>query len=139
MGKRSKEDEARFEQAVKEVFRIYMESIVEGNIDKWITVWDEDGVQLPPGSPMRVGRTAIKKAVGADLTAFVYYDPQWGSVHTFVDDEYGFAYGTASFKRRTKATGEVLTIDLKFETIFRRQADGSWKIYRDCFNSNVPR
>jgi ketosteroid isomerase-like protein len=38
----------------------------------------------------------------------------------------------------SKATGNVAHVDGKFLTIFRKQPDGSWKIYRDCFNSNVP-
>lgn len=26
----------------------------------------------------------------------------------------------------------------KYLTVFRKQADGSWKIFRDCFNLDVP-
>ncbi len=32
--------------------------------------------------------------------------------------------------------GNEIEADGKFMTIFRRQEDGSWKIYRDIFNSN---
>jgi ketosteroid isomerase-like protein len=37
-----------------------------------------------------------------------------------------------------KAGGPESLFDGKFLTVFKRQPDGSWKIYRDCFNSNVP-
>ena len=32
--------------------------------------------------------------------------------------------------------GRVWFVDGKYLTIFKRQPDGSWKAYRDCFNSN---
>ena len=37
-----------------------------------------------------------------------------------------------------KAGGEPLYMDSKDLSIMERQADGSWKIYWDIFNSNVP-
>jgi ketosteroid isomerase-like protein len=37
-----------------------------------------------------------------------------------------------------KKTGKKTVVDAKNLAIFKRQPDGSWKIYRDCFNSNLP-
>jgi ketosteroid isomerase-like protein len=37
-----------------------------------------------------------------------------------------------------KDGGEPIPYDGKFLTIFKRQSDGSWKIHRDIYNSNVP-
>jgi len=37
-----------------------------------------------------------------------------------------------------KAGGKTIKLDGKYLTILERQADGSWKIAIDCFNSNVP-
>jgi ketosteroid isomerase-like protein len=36
------------------------------------------------------------------------------------------------------AGGKEARVDGKFLTIFKKQSDGSCKIYRDCFNSNTP-
>jgi ketosteroid isomerase-like protein len=33
--------------------------------------------------------------------------------------------------------GRPISIDGKYMTILERQADGSWKIHRDIFNSNT--
>ncbi len=127
-----------FEHAAKQVLATYLQSVSQGDLATWISLWDEEGIQLPPGSPMRVGRAAIEQALARDFASFVYYDSAYGSISTLVDHDYGFAWGTAVYKCRARASGQVRHIDMKFETIFRRQADGSWKIYRDCFNSNVP-
>jgi ketosteroid isomerase-like protein len=51
---------------------------------------------------------------------------------------FGFARGTYSALLVPKAGGEEIPIDGKYLTIFKKQADGTWKIYRDAFNSSVP-
>jgi len=40
-------------------------------------------------------------------------------------------------RKKIKKNGETLRATLQ-ETHTKRPPDGSWKIYRDCFNSNVP-
>ncbi|MEZ4715137.1 MAG: DUF4440 domain-containing protein [Caldilineaceae bacterium] len=37
-----------------------------------------------------------------------------------------------------KAGGDDVYIDGKYMSVLMRQPDGSWKLYRDIFNSNVP-
>jgi ketosteroid isomerase-like protein len=50
----------------------------------------------------------------------------------------GFARGTYTFRLKDLADGQVMEYDGKYLTVFKKQPDGSWKIYRDCFNSNTP-
>ena len=52
--------------------------------------------------------------------------------------DWAFARGTYQATLTPKAGGAAGSIDGKYMTILTRQADGSWKIYRDIFNSNVP-
>jgi ketosteroid isomerase-like protein len=49
-----------------------------------------------------------------------------------------FARGMYSATLVPKAGGAQIPIDGKFLTILARQPDGSWKIWRDIFNSNQP-
>ncbi|HUX14103.1 MAG TPA: DUF4440 domain-containing protein [Spirochaetia bacterium] len=49
-----------------------------------------------------------------------------------------FARGTIVAEKSPPDGAEKQLIDSKFLTVFRMQTDGSWKIYRDCFNSNKP-
>jgi ketosteroid isomerase-like protein len=39
---------------------------------------------------------------------------------------------------KPQAGGPEAAINGKYLTVFKKQSDGSWKIYRDCFNSNTP-
>jgi ketosteroid isomerase-like protein len=127
-----------FAAYVKATWDKYSAHMIAEDAEGWIALWDEEGVQLPPGAPMVVGRPAIRKAIDAS-----YGSVNWEAFSikisgTFVDHDLGFAYGNYTFTVQPRAGGPKVLGDGKYETIFRRQADGSWKIFRDCFNSNVP-
>lgn len=126
-----------FERAVKATWDSYGATLLAGDVDGWIALWDEGGVQLPPNAAMNVGIPAIKKSMSATLAAMKFEKFAIGVSGTFVDHEYGFVYGNYTYTLVPKAGGAQILGDGKYETIFKRQADGSWKIFRDCFNSNV--
>ena len=52
--------------------------------------------------------------------------------------DFQFSHGTYIDKMVLKSVGKELMFDGKFLTIFKRQPDGSLKIYRDAYNSNIP-
>lgn len=55
-----------------------------------------------------------------------------------VAGDWGFARGTATTVKKPKTGGAAANINGKFTTIFKKQADGSWKIYWDCMNVDAP-
>ena len=48
------------------------------------------------------------------------------------------AYARGQYVSDRIVNGAQVRVDGKFLTILRCQADGTWKMYRDCFNSNLP-
>ncbi|MHC4533430.1 MAG: YybH family protein, partial [Planctomycetota bacterium] len=54
------------------------------------------------------------------------------------DGDLGYAWGNYTLSLIPKAGGDTAYVDGKYLTVSKRQADGSWKISHDCFNSNVP-
>jgi ketosteroid isomerase-like protein len=55
-----------------------------------------------------------------------------------VSDDLAFARGTYSMDFIIKANGAVIPYEGKYLTVFKKQSDGSWKIYRDSYSSNTP-
>jgi ketosteroid isomerase-like protein len=53
-----------------------------------------------------------------------------------VAGDWAYSRGTYSATLTPKAGGEPREDSGKYLTILERQSDGSWKIARDCFNSN---
>jgi ketosteroid isomerase-like protein len=45
-----------------------------------------------------------------------------------------FSSGAFTRTKKPKTVGPEIFFDDKFLTIFKRQPDGTWRIYRDCFN-----
>jgi hypothetical protein len=127
-----------FEQVVKDTWVTYSNLWIAGDIDNWIKLWDSGGVQLPPGSPMKMSVAEIAKSSKDAQAAYKWTKFVISISGTFVDKTYGFAYGNYTYTFEPRAGGAAITAEGKYETIFKRQADGSWKIFRDCFNSNVP-
>jgi ketosteroid isomerase-like protein len=126
-----------FEKAVNAIWEKYSATLLAGDINGWIALWDEGGVQLPPNAPMNVGIPAIKKSMMATFAAVKFEKFAIAISGTFVDHKYGFVYGNYTYTLAPKAGGVKILGDGKYETILKRQPDGSWRIFRDCFNSNL--
>ena len=123
--------------AINEIWTQYSSSLNSGDIDLWISLWTDNGVQMPPDSPPVIGKEQIRGRNKGVLDQFTF---NMGITNEEVEvaGDWAFARGTYTAILTPKAGGETIDIDGKYLTILKRQVDGSWKIFRDCFNSNVP-
>jgi ketosteroid isomerase-like protein len=108
-----------------------------GDADAWIKLWDDRGVQLTPGAPANVGKDAILRAMRGAFETNDYQEMVINNEEVEVSGDFGFARGTYSLLLVPRAGGDGIPLDGKYLTIFKKQPDGIWKIYRDAFNSNV--
>ncbi|MDQ6636031.1 MAG: SgcJ/EcaC family oxidoreductase [Gemmatimonadota bacterium] len=123
--------------AVDAIFAKYAASLGAGDADAWSTLWVEEGVQLPPDAPPVVGKAAIREKLRSVLARF-HFAMRIRTEEVRTGGDWAFARGTYAATLTPKAGGAPIAIDGKFLTIFLRQPDGSWRIYRDIFNSNAP-
>ena len=118
-------DTAADEDAILKIWSTYTEARVAGDAETWLSLWDEEGVRLPPGAP------AVDFATFAPGTAERFAKPpasmEIKSEEIVVTDDWAFSRGNFTVNE---------ALEGKFLTIFRRQDDGSWRIYRDAFNFN---
>jgi len=124
--------------AVKDMLNQYAKGCRTGDFDFWMSLWADDGVQMPPDAPARVGKEQIRENMKPVFDQF--------NLKIGVDIVEGKVYGDLGLTRCTytldlspKAGGETIHAmsDGKALTVYGRQSDGSWKIVYDCFNSNV--
>jgi ketosteroid isomerase-like protein len=124
--------EAEDQAAIKDLWATYAKLVVIGDVDAakaWLTLYDAQGIQMPPGIPARpksVLDEVIPKAWSPDRADAMNIDPQ----EIVILGDYAYTRGLYTVSSKA---GDV---DGKFMTILKRQNDGSWKIYRDIFNSN---
>ncbi|HEY4648681.1 MAG TPA: SgcJ/EcaC family oxidoreductase [Gemmatimonadales bacterium] len=122
--------------AVENVWKEYAASLNAGDIDRWMALWTEDGVQLPPNEPPVVGKEKIRARNGAVLQTFTF---EIGITNQEVSTAGDWAYSRGSYRATLtpRGGGPAIPVDGKYMTILTRQPGGGWKIHRDIFNSNV--
>ncbi|HEU4682596.1 MAG TPA: nuclear transport factor 2 family protein, partial [Gemmatimonadales bacterium] len=107
-----------------------------GDIDRWVALWTEDGIQMPPDEPAVVGKERIRARNQHVLDQFTF-DIGITNEESRTAGDWGFARGTYKATLTPKKGRKSIPINGKYMTILARQGDGSWKIHRDIFNSNV--
>jgi uncharacterized protein (TIGR02246 family) len=136
--KNEEADRAADVRAVKEVLTQYGEATNAGDFDRWISLWATDGTRMAPNSPPQFGRAQIEEAIKPAFDAFDL-DMTIQIEEARVDGDLGMTRCTYTFKLTPKGGGDEMVVDPdgKALTLYERQADGSWKIVYDCFNTNV--
>jgi uncharacterized protein (TIGR02246 family) len=126
--------------AIKEVLNQYVVACNTGDFDLWISLWADDGVQMPPDENSVIGKKQIREAnkpgfnqMNLDIAITNIEDVK-------VYGDLGLTYCNYTLAVTPKVGGETVIVmpDGKVLTLYERQSDGSWKILYDCFNSNAP-
>lgn len=127
-----------FKNAARSIWDTCVETMNNGDLDRWIGLWEEDGIQMPPNCSSRKGRAAILAALRADFRGCDMRNFSIVLEEAVADGGLGFCSGTYTYLKVRKSDGHSAAIDGKYLTVFRGRSDGSWKILRDCFNANNP-
>ena len=123
--------------AVNDIWDQYSSSLNSGDIDLWMSLWTDNGVQMPPGEPPVIGKDQIRARNKAVLDQFTF-NMGITNEEVGVAGDWAFARGTYKATLTPQQEGEATFVDGKYMTILERQPDGGWKIHLDIFNSNVP-
>jgi uncharacterized protein (TIGR02246 family) len=123
---------------VYELWNEYADALNAGDLERWISLWIEDGIQMLPGTPRRIGKAQIRRGM---QRLFVLFDTrkmviQPEEVRILGDRAY--SHGTYEFEIAPKQGGEPRSCSGKFLDILEKQVDGSWKIAIDCHNYSMP-
>ena len=126
--------------AIKEMLNQYATGLNTGDFNLWISLWADEGVQMPPDAPVRVGKEKIREEMKPAFDQMNLKGEITSIEEARVYGDFGLTRCEYWIKGTPKVGGE--TVDVmksgKALTLYERQSDGSWKIVYDCFNSNVP-
>jgi len=123
--------------AINELLNQYASSINAGDIDLWISLWADDGIQMPPDNPAVIGKENIKAGLQSSFDLFNWKMTIDGE-EVKVAGDWAFARGNYTYTLTPKEEGKTIKCNGKYLSILAKQADGSWKFARDCFNNNAP-
>lgn len=120
--------------AIRAASTLYAEAAVKGDFAAMASTFEADGMMLPANAPLLNGVREIEKWGRAfpPITKLTL-EP----LETVGDGTMAWVRGRYSFVMAPPGQAEVSDTG-KYIEIWRKQADGSWKIHRDIFNSDLP-
>ncbi len=105
------------------------------SIDKVLSYWADDAVVMLPGQETIKGKQAIKEMIEgtSNIPGFkISWEPLSASVSKSGDMAYLIEENQVSFQ---DSTGKTITEYNKAVTVWRKEADGSWKNVVDMYNA----
>ena len=123
-------------KSIDEACAKYSGAIREGNVAGVVDVYTVDATLVPPDGEILKGKQAIEELykkffqMGMKDIAFTTIEVG-GSGDT--------AYEIGKTKVRIQPEGQAAILDsTKYLVIWKRQADGTWKVHVDIWNFSVP-
>lgn len=106
------------------------------SLDKAVAFFDDKASLLWPNMPVVTGKVALRDAVAKDFAAgnLTWHSNEVGAAHSG-----DLAYTSGTYQSALKGGSGKASVDKgKYLTIWKKQADGSWKVLFDTFNSDLP-
>ena len=126
-------------QAIRDGEAAAQKDLAAKDVDKIATIWADDASLLMPNMPILTGKEAIRNS----LTQFMG-DPNFSlsyaptKVEVSRGSDYAYSQGTYTMNMTDPKTKKVITENGKYVTVYKKQADGSWKAVADINNADAP-
>jgi ketosteroid isomerase-like protein len=126
------------EAAIREADAGWSKAFGARQLDAAVNYNAADATMLAPNIPMAPGKDAIRK-VYEQLLAIPGFSISWqpAKVEVARSGDVGYSRGTYELGMND-AKGNLMTDRGKYLTVWKKQADGTWKSVADMFNSDVP-
>lgn len=126
-------------KAIKDVETAWVQAFATKDADKVATVYSEDASVFMTDSPIITGIPAIKaalKPIVADKNFAITFASD--KVDVAKSGDLGYSQGAYTMTSTSPKTKKAVTEKGKYVTVFKKQADGSWKAVSDIFNADGP-
>lgn len=114
-------------EKIMQISKEWSEAAAANDVEKTVSYWADDAVLISAGQPTLEGKEAIKKMVEESFKTpgfKISWQPQKVVVSESGDMAYLIEDSQMSFP---DSTGKTTTLNNKAVSIWRKQADGSWK------------
>jgi ketosteroid isomerase-like protein len=125
-------------KAIKDVEIAWVKTAATKDVDAFVAYYADDSAVLMPNAPLFTGKPAITESLKPLLT-----DPNFSltfmatKVDVSKSGELGYTRGPYKMSFSDQR-GNKFEDEGKYLTIFRKQADGTWKAVEDTFMSDLP-
>jgi uncharacterized protein (TIGR02246 family) len=130
-------DVASVQRAIDSAETRFSTALMKGDTAGISSVYADDAVILPPNMKTARGRAGMSQMHAAMLTNVTYPSVALKSEDLIVSGDYGIETGAYRMTIQPKG-GKPMEDVGKFISIWKKQSDGSWKMIRDMFSSDLP-
>lgn len=131
------ESQAATEQTIRDVDEQWAKAAGAHNLDNTVSYYTDDAVLLPPNATIVSGKQALRTSWAALLSPNITLT--WHANKVDVSQSGDLAYAVGAYDLSTKdAQGKLVSDHGKTIEVFRKQADGSWKVVADMYSSDLP-
>jgi len=108
------------------------------NIESFMTYVLDDAHMLPPNDPLTTGKEDIK-AMFSSMMELPGFSLKWEPSVVEIASSGDLGYTIGAYKLSINdSTGMPMVDTGKYLTVWKKQANGSWKVTADMFNSDLP-
>jgi len=132
-------DSATMRRMLDSADAAFAAALMRGDQKALAAYYADDAILLGTGMKAVVGRAAIEQTFAGFVGMFTISNARLQTTDVVINGDLVTVVGTYSMTLHPKSgTGADLADSGKFLTVWERVGDGSWKILRDCSNSDRP-
>ena len=125
-------------KAIREVESAWVKTASTKDLDAFVAYYTDDASVLSPNEPIFKGKPAIKEGL-----KLLMADPQFSltfmPTRVEVSKSGDMAFTQGPYKLSfSDIRGNKFEDEGKYLTVWRKQADGTWKAVQDTMNSDLP-
>lgn len=125
------------ESAVREQDAQWAKTAGANDLEGAVSYYTDDASMLPPNAPIATGKQAIRAVWAGMLSPDVTVS--WEVTKADAAQSGELAYVTGVYQITAKnPKGKALEDRGKLVEVWKKQADGKWKVVTDIFNSDLP-
>ena len=109
------------------------------DIDRIASHYADDAVMMLPGEPVVTGKSAIREAnkpIVSDPAFALHFTAE--RVDVAKSSDLGYVQGTYNLTITQPLLKQIIQDHGTYVTVYKKQADGTWKVIEDIATSNAP-
>ncbi len=130
-------DSATVRTAIEATNARFLDAFKRGDKAGLMASYADDAIVMMPNEEAWRGREGIDKGFSGFLSQMSFKDGSAKTEDVMVTGDLAVETGAFAWTLQPKSGAEVKDKG-KYITVWKRQADGSWKIVRDISNSDLP-
>jgi len=126
-------------QALRDADAAWAQAWASKDVDKAVAGYADNATVLDPNLAAITGRENFRanlKPFFADKNFAIHWDA--AKVDVAQSGELGYTQGTLTYTITDPSTGQPFTDRAKYLTVWKKLADGSWRVVEDTYNSDLP-